>query len=97
MVVKVVLDSLNLLIILMTLAGNQNHITRLGNHAGRAYGFTAVSNGYNLLHILLGKACQHIVDYILRLLKSGIIGSNDNLVTVFYTPTLSSSCTGYLK
>ena len=81
MVVKVMFDSLYILIILMSLSGHQYHITRLCHHACGTYGFPTVNYRYNLLHILLGKTCKHVVDYILRLLKAGIIGCYYHAVT----------------
>ena len=40
--------SLYLLIVLMSLAGNENNVALLGHHAGSAYSLATVDNGDNL-------------------------------------------------
>ena len=52
MVVEGVLHALNLLIILVTLAGNEYYVALLCHHAGCAYSLAAVYYRDNFLHLL---------------------------------------------
>ena len=66
----------------MTLAGNEDDITLLGQHTGCTDSFLAVYNTHYLLHLLSVETCQHIVDNILRFFKTWIIRGDNDLVTL---------------
>ena len=66
----------------MTLAGNEDDITLLGQHTGRTNCLLAVYNTHYLLHLLSVETCQHIVDNILRFFKTWIIRGDNDLVTL---------------
>ena len=73
MVIEVVFHTLYVLIVLMTLAGNEHYVALFSHHTGCADGFATVYDAYNLLHLLLVKPCQHIVDDGLRVFKARIV------------------------
>ena len=83
LVVEVVLNALNLLIVLVTLTSNKNDVALLGQHACCADSFATVYDAYYLLHLLLVETCQHIVDDILRLFESWVVGCDNHLIALF--------------
>ncbi len=68
----------------MPFASHKNHIARLGHQAGSLDGLPAVGYGDHFPHLLLIKACQHVVDDVLRLLKTRIIACDDDTVALLH-------------
>ena len=68
----------------MAFARNENHITLLSHHTGCTDGLTTVYDADDLLHLTGIEACQHVVDDILRLFETRIIGSNDHTVALLH-------------
>ena len=85
MIIKVVLYTLNNLIILMTLSGNQDNISRLCQYAGCTDGFPSIYDSQYALALFLSQTSQHIVDDLLRLLESGVVAGDNHTVAVLYS------------
>ena len=79
-----VLHALNFLIVLVAFAGNEDHVSLLSHHTGRANGLTTVHDTDHFLHLTDIKSCQHIVDDVLRLLKAGVVRSDDHPVALLH-------------
>ena len=84
MVVKVVFHTLHVLIVFVSLAGDENDVALFGHHAGCAYSLAAVDDADNLFHLLLVETCQHVVDDGLRFFKARVVAGYDNAVALFY-------------
>ena len=77
-VIEVVLDTLDVLIVFMALAGNEDDIAWLRHHTGCADSLATIyDTDYFALVFWCGDARKHIVNDVLRLLKTGIIGGDD--------------------
>ena len=74
--------SLYLLIVLMSLAGNENNVALLGHHAGSAYSLATVDNGDNLLHLLWIESGEHVVDDVLRFLETWVVACDNHTVAL---------------
>ena len=73
MVIEMVLNTLHILIVLMTLTCYENDIARLSHHTGCADGFAPIHNTDYLAHICGRKASKHIIDNVLRFFEAGIV------------------------
>ena len=66
----------------MPLACNENHVSRLCQHAGCLDGFAAVGDADGFLHVVFIQSRQHVVDDVLRLFKARVIGGDDDPVAL---------------
>ena len=82
MVVEVVLHTLDDLVILVSLACDEYYVARLSQRAGRPDGFPTVNYAEDAVPLACIEACQHIVNYLLRLFKAGVVTRNDDAVAV---------------
>ena len=82
LVVEVMLHALDLLVVFMSLSGNEDYIALLGQHAGCADCFLAVNDADHLLHLLGVETSQHVVDDVLWLFKARIVAGDDNLIAL---------------
>ena len=82
LVVKVMLHALDLLVVFMSLSGNEDYIALLGQHAGCADCFLAVNDADHRLHLLGVETSQHIVDDVLWLFEARIVAGDDNLIAL---------------
>src|SRR5574344_1893547 len=74
--------SAHLLVILMAFSCNKNYIALNSQHTSCLDCLMSVYYCNDLFHVLSCQPRQHIIDYILRLLETRIIGCDDNLITV---------------
>lgn len=79
-----VLHTFYLLIVLVTLTGNEHDVTFLCHHASRLDGFLTVNNRQHFLHLLLVQTGYHIIDDGLRILEAGVVTRDDDLVALFH-------------
>ena len=89
-IVEVMLHALHILIRLVALAGNENHVARLRQHHRRTDGLAPVANAQRLRLLLLVESGQHVVDDVLRIFEARIIARNDYAVGTL--GSLSSNC-----
>ena len=73
----------NVLIVLVAFACYQDSISRLGKHTSGFDGFFSIYYADDFPHIFFPESCQHVVDDVLRFLKSRVVGSDDDLVALF--------------
>ena len=85
LVIKVVLHALNLLIVFMSLAGNEDYVALLCHHAGCADGFLAVYDADYLLHLLGIESGKHVVDDVLWLFETWVVAGDDYLIALLYS------------
>lgn len=80
-VVEVMLYAFDLLIVLVTFAGNEDDVAWLCQRACCANCFAAVDNADNLSLIFgFGYAGKHVIDDCLRFLETRIVGGDDDAV-----------------
>ena len=84
LIVEMMLHTFYFLIVLVPLAGHKHNITLLCHHASRLDGFLAVDDCQHLLHLLLVQPGYHIVDDSLRILKTGVVTRDDDLVALLH-------------
>ena len=80
-----VFHAFNLLIILMPLACNENHVSRLCQHAGCLDGFAAVGDADGFLHVVFIQSRQHVVDDVLWLFETWVVAGDDYLIALLYS------------
>ena len=82
MVVEVMLYTIYLLVVLMSLSGNEDNIALLCHHGCRADSFLAVNNRQNLLALCGIKPGEHVVDNCLWLFVTWIVACEDDFVAL---------------
>ena len=85
LVVKVMLHALDLLVVFMSLSGNEDYIALLGQHAGCADCFLAVNDADHRLHLLGVETSQHIVDDVLWLFETWVVAGDDYPLSLCFT------------
>src|SRR5688500_16891421 len=78
-----VLYAINLLVLFMSFAGNQNNIIGTGHANGHFNGLPAVGYGKRFFSGTHTQPCFHIGQYLLRIFGTRIVAGKNDFVAVF--------------
>ena len=84
MIIEMVFHSLYDLIVLVSLASYQNHVSGLSQRTCRADCLFAVHYTQYSLALLIAQTCQHVVNDGLGIFKTRIVTCNDYMIAIFY-------------